>query len=116
VMCGSPVTARPVTMASIRSHPTHLVVVSGWLREQRAHAGQIKHRRGEDEGPVDACATAVPQLAQQTDGLQPAEALLDQFPLLLAKLASRPAGHSGGLRQEATRESKKNGGLARWGD
>src|SRR5260370_42657227 len=84
-----------MTMTSVMVRGTHSFVSSGWLREQGAHAHQIERRRREDEGPVDARATAMPQLAQHADGLHPAEALLDQLPLLLADRVARMAGRAG---------------------
>src|SRR5947209_1166432 len=73
----------------------HSFVSLGWLGEQRPHADQIERRGREDEGPVDARAAAMPQLAQQADGLHPAEALLDQLPLLLTDGVARMTGRPG---------------------
>src|SRR6266851_6377751 len=88
--------ARSVMMASsVMCGFTHSFVWSGWLREQRPHADQIERRRGKDEGPVDACAAAVPELAQQANGLHPAEALLDPLALLLTERVARMAGRAG---------------------
>src|SRR4030095_2850106 len=87
----------------IMRHRTHVAALSRRLRQQRAHADQIKHRGREDEGPVASRVSAVPQLAQQTDGLHPAEALLDQIPLLLTDRVARMAGGAGIDRTAATR-------------
>src|ERR1700680_5140385 len=76
---------------------------SGWLREQGAQAHQIERRRREDEGPVDTRPAAVPQLAQQANGLHPAEALLDQLPLLLTDRVARMTGRAGIDRTAAMR-------------
>jgi membrane protein len=87
-------TRSSVMTSSVKRRCACSLVSSGRLREQRAHPHQIEGRRGEDEGPVDARAAAVPQLAQQADGLHPAKALLDQLPFLLtdrvARMTRRP--------------------------
>lgn len=75
----------------------------GRLREQCPHADQIERRRGEDERPVDARAVPVPPLAQPADGLDPAEALLDQLPFLLTDRVAQMAGCADIDRAAATR-------------
>src|SRR5262245_26239369 len=53
-------------------------------REQRPQADQIVGSRRKGHDPIDEGATAMSELAQPADGLQPAEDLLNQLPLLLA--------------------------------
>src|SRR5215210_2009248 len=52
-------------------------------RQQVPQADQVVGRRGEGHDPIDELSAAVPELPQATDGLHPAEDLLDQLPLLL---------------------------------
>jgi len=51
---------------------------------QIAHTHQIVGRAGEDENPIPAAHSAMPNLAHPRNGLQPAEALFDGLPLSLA--------------------------------
>ena len=55
----------------------------GSLRDQIAPADQVVGRGAEGEDPIDEAAAAVPQLAKQRDGLQPAKRLLNQRALAL---------------------------------
>src|SRR5882672_1236842 len=59
---------------------------------QISNANQVISCGREDEDPVDAFATAMPQLAQQADRLQPTEDLFDPFALPLADLVTRMPG------------------------
>lgn len=59
---------------------------------QISNADQVVSRGREDEDPVDAFATAVPQLAQQPDRLQPTEDLFDSFAFPLTDLVTRMPG------------------------
>src|SRR5712691_8124074 len=103
-MFSAGVTTRSMMMtSSVMIRCTHSFASSGWLREQRPHADQIERRRCEDEGPIDARAAAVPQLAQQADGLHPAKALLDQLALLLTDRVARMSGRAGIDRAAAVR-------------
>src|SRR5450756_685647 len=103
-MSSSGVTTRSVTMtSSVMVRDPHSFVSSDWLCEQRAHPDQIERRRGEDEGPIDPCAAAVPQLAKQAEGLHPAKALLDELPLLLTDRVARMTGRPGIDRTAAVR-------------
>src|SRR5258708_6014137 len=56
---------------------------------QVSHAHQIVGCASERENPIHFQCAAVPQSAQQRDGLQPAEAFFDALPLLLAEGIAR---------------------------
>src|SRR5882672_2878484 len=59
---------------------------------QVSNADQVVSCGGKDEDPVDAFATAMAQLAQQADRLQPAENLFDPFAFPLTDLIARMSG------------------------
>src|SRR6185312_1817958 len=59
---------------------------------QISNADQVVSRGREDEDPVDSFVTAVPQLAQQPDGLQPTEDLFNPFAVPLTDLITRMPG------------------------
>src|SRR6267142_659518 len=59
---------------------------------QISNADQVISRGREDEDPVDAFATAMAQLAQQADRLQPTEDLFDPFAFPLTDLIARMSG------------------------
>src|SRR5260370_31249573 len=50
---------------------------------QVPHAHQVVSRAGEREDPIDLQRPAMPQLAQQRNGLQPTKTFFDTLPLLL---------------------------------
>src|SRR5882762_5223875 len=60
--------------------------------DQISNADQVISRSREDEDPVDAFATAMAQLAQQADRLQPTEDLFDAFAFPLTDLIARMSG------------------------
>src|SRR6266850_5693399 len=82
-------------------------------REQGAQADQVVRRGGEGDDPIDEFATAMPELAQTADGLQPAKDLLDQFPFLLAdRVAGMPRGPlvdraAGNLLRDVRRDAER---------
>src|SRR5687768_5105237 len=82
-------------------------------REQRAQADQVVRRGREGDHPIDAFAAAMPELAQPAHGLQPAEDLLDQLPLLLADrvtgMMTGPIvdGAAGGLLRDMRRDPQR---------
>src|SRR6266550_654790 len=61
-------------------------------RHQLPHSDQVVSGGGEDEDPVHSLGTAMAQLAQQANRLQPAEDLFDSFAFLLANLITVVAG------------------------
>src|SRR5450432_2155436 len=56
------------------------------------HAHHVVSCSGKDEHPVDAFGAAMAQLAQQPDGLQPAENLFNPFALPLTDLIAAVTG------------------------
>src|SRR5216684_2574371 len=83
------------SLATLFRLPEHLLAsgrsLSGDLG-QISNADQVISRGREDEDPVDAFATAMAQLAQQADRLQPTEDLFDPFALPLTDLITRMPG------------------------
>src|SRR6266705_215465 len=62
---------------------------------QCAHADQVVRRRGEEKLPIHAAPPAMPELAESTDGLHPAEDFFNAFANALADVvASVPRGPS----------------------
>src|ERR1700681_369869 len=62
---------------------------------QRAHADQVIRRRREEKLPIHAGTPAMPELAESTDGLHPAEDFFDAFAHTLADGVARvPRGPS----------------------
>src|SRR4249919_2750666 len=61
-------------------------------REQGAEPDQVIGCRRKGQDPVDQLAATMPQLAQPTDRLHPAEDLLDQFPFALTDRIARMTG------------------------
>src|SRR5438034_9223713 len=62
---------------------------------QRAHADQVVRRRGEEKLPTHTGTSAMPELAESTDRLHPAEDFFDAFATALADVvASVPRGPS----------------------
>ena len=63
------------------------------LRNEIAPAHQIVGGRPEAKHPVDEASATVAEFAEERDGLQPAEGLLDQLPLALTQgIARMPRG------------------------
>src|SRR5215467_15257937 len=62
------------------------------LGQHIANADQVVDRGGEGEQPADAPDAPVPRLAEQRDGLQPAEDLFDAFAHPLAYGVARMPG------------------------
>src|SRR6266481_5135299 len=83
------------SLATSFRFPEHLLAsgrrLSGDLG-QISNTDQVISCGREDEDPVDAFATAVPQLAQQADRLQPTEDLFDPFAFPLTDLITRMSG------------------------
>src|ERR1700738_2702461 len=76
-----------------------VAVMTGALRScaglQCAHANQVVRRRGEEKLPIHASTPAMPELAESTDGLHPAEDFFDAFaPALADVVACVPRGPS----------------------
>jgi hypothetical protein len=77
--------------------PEHLLASGDSLSDdlgQISNADQVVSRSREDEDPVDAFTTAVPQLAQQADRLEPTEDLFDPFAFPLTDLIARMSGRT----------------------
>src|SRR5467141_3867850 len=83
------------SLATLFRLPEHLLAsgrrLSGDLG-QISNADQVISCGREDEDPVDAFATAMAQLAQQADRLQPTKDLFDPFAFLLTDLITGMSG------------------------
>src|SRR6266545_4693552 len=62
---------------------------SGALCHEIAPPHQVVGRRAEAKQPVDEASAPMPQFAEEGDGLQPAEGLLDQLSLALTQRVAR---------------------------
>src|SRR5712691_8736921 len=73
----------PLAAAKSRADASTQLSSSSRCLRQVADADQVIDRQPEDEHPADPRPAAVPSLAQQADGLEPAEDLFDAltFPL-----------------------------------
>src|ERR1700723_658409 len=56
-----------------------------YAAHQVPHAYQVVGRAGEREDPIDFQRSAMPNFAQQRNGLQPAKTFFDALPLLLTE-------------------------------
>src|SRR5262249_30371474 len=63
-------------------------------RQQGLQSDDVIRGCREGEDPVDPLAAAVAEFSQQSDGLHPAERLLDQLPFPLADCVARMPGRS----------------------
>ena len=74
--------------ARVRAHFSPDSCGTNWAGHQIPHPHQVVRRRREREHPSHLLNPAMPHLAHQRDRLQPAEALFDPLPLLLADRVS----------------------------
>jgi len=81
--------ARDRRFRTLRRHYGPDLLRQNGSSHQVSHAHQIVGCASERENPIHFQCAAVPQFAQQRDGLQPAEAFFDALPLLLAEGIAR---------------------------
>jgi len=81
--------ARDRRLRTLRRHYGPDLLRQNGSNHQVSHAHQIVGCASERENPIHFQCAAVPQFAQQRDGLQPAEAFFDALPLLLAEGIAR---------------------------
>src|SRR6266542_1887219 len=86
------------------------------LRHEIAPAHQVVGGGAEAKQPVDEMSAAVAELAEEPDGLHPAEGLLDQFPLALtqgiARMTSRAAIDRAATESGVLRDVRRDAHLA----
>ena len=108
--------SRSVSQWSLPRHAGEVSEHSRRSCQQRAQPDQVVGRGGEGHDPIDERVAAMSQLAQPTDGLQPAEDLLDEFPSPLtdgvARVPRGPAvdGAAFHLLRDVRRETQRPDG------
>src|SRR5882724_12512217 len=90
--------ARKKRFSAVQRHYGPDSLPRNYAAHQVPHAHQVVGRAGKREDPIDFQRSAMPHLAQQRNGLQPAKAFFDALPLLLTAgiaLAQRGAAING---------------------
>jgi len=79
--------------SSVQRHYSPDLLRRNYAAHQVPHAHQVVGRVGEREDPIDFQRSAMPNFAQQRNGLQPAKTFFDALPLLLTDgIALLPRG------------------------
>src|SRR5437870_653264 len=79
-----------IAMIPIVSSPSSSRV----LGHQVTPPHKVVRRRAEGEDPINEPSAAVPQLAEQRDGLQPTKRLLNEFPLAMTDAIADVSGRT----------------------